>query len=248
MRAGDPAVQTAGAEAASEIVVNRFSDRFPLVDLSAAAPSIAAEIVSAVGALPPSVAPIPAPLEEAAQALVELSDRDRRSLVENWLDDASLVDPRIALWVRVAAAPILELAAARISPPSKEEWGGRACPACGDVPQCSVIIEATDGFLQGAPRYLICGRCALWWGFPRAVCPSCGEDDSRRISPYVADRWSWARIDACDTCSGYVKTFDLRSAEAKDVVPLVDDVVTLVLDLWAHDMGLKRPAFSVAGV
>jgi FdhE protein len=56
------------------------------------------------------------------------------------------------------------------------------------------------------------------------------------------------RIDACDTCRAYVKTFDLRESGGKDVVPLVDDVATLTLDVWAHEQGLRRSGVSLAGV
>ena len=56
------------------------------------------------------------------------------------------------------------------------------------------------------------------------------------------------RIDGCETCGSYVKTFDLREAGGVELVPLVDDVATVALDLWARDQGLVRPLVSFAGV
>jgi formate dehydrogenase maturation protein FdhE len=57
------------------------------------------------------------------------------------------------------------------------------------------------------------------------------------------------RIEACDTCRSYIKTFDLRQPGARDIVPLVDDVASAnVVDLWALDQGLQRPVRSLAGV
>lgn len=56
------------------------------------------------------------------------------------------------------------------------------------------------------------------------------------------------RIEACDTCRSYIKTFDLRQPGARDIVPLVDDVASATLDLWALDQGLQRPVRSLAGV
>ncbi len=128
------------------------------------------------------------------------------------------------------------------------EWMSAACPVCAGPVQVSVIAEESGEFLAGSPRSLVCGRCASWWGFARATCPVCGEDDSRRVASFVADAWPAARIDACDSCRGYVKTFDLRRSGGGEVVPLVDDVATLVLDLWAGEQGLRRPVRSVAGV
>lgn len=244
-RAESAAVREAAGRVAANAVTNRLTQRYPLLELEAAAEPIVDEIEPAVAALTGAA---PAPLAEDGLLLAAEPRSQQATLVEGWLDDTSLVGPRSALWIRVAAAPVLELAAARVEVPGKEEWTGRACPLCGDAPQCSVIVEESGAFLQGSPRYLICVRCAGWWAFPRAVCPSCGEDDSRRVSSYVGDEVSWVRIDACDSCQGYIKTFDLRETEAVGVVPAVDDVVTLTLDVWAHENGFVRPASSLAGV
>jgi FdhE protein len=176
------------------------------------------------------------------------SGRERQELVEAWLDDTSLVDPLLGFWVRVAASPLLETAATGAAVPSSEQWRGAACPLCGGQAQVSVIAEETGEFLGGSPRSLVCGRCATWWSFPRAVCAVCGEEDPRNLGTYFVEDQRWARVDACETCHGYVKTFDLRAAGGRDVIPLVDDVATVTLDLWAGEQGLVRPSASLAGV
>jgi len=110
--------------------------------------------------------------------------------------------------------------------------------------------------MGGSPRSLVCGRCAGWWTFPRATCTWCGEADPRRLPSYVAEERGQGggtnlrgiRIDGCETCSSYVKTFDLREAGGIELVPLVDDVATVSLDLWANDQGLARHLVSFAGV
>jgi FdhE protein len=68
------------------------------------------------------------------------------------------------------------------------------------------------------------------------------------VSPYVAEGFSGVRLDVCGSCRGYIKTFDLREAGQADVVPLVDDVASLTLDVWAREVGLTRPGMSLAGV
>jgi formate dehydrogenase accessory protein FdhE len=247
-RVGRDVVEAAAGRVAADVVSNRLVESFPLLDLRPAVDAISSEIDETIAVVTRPDALAPGPLRDAGEGLAASAAVDRRELIEAWLDDPALLDPRLAFWVRVAAGPILESAAGRIDPLSSEQWGGRACPACGDVPQCAAIVEESGGFMQGAPRYLICGRCATWWAFPRAVCPSCGEDDSRKLGPFVSDEWDHARIDVCDTCRGYVKTFDLRKEGAGAVIPLVDDVATLALDVWAHETGLTRPAVSLAGV
>lgn len=238
-------VQDAAGDVASHALSNGLAQQYPLLELELAVEPIAAEVVPAVAALGWLG---PSPLGLAGEMLASRPRPELSDLVRNWLDDTTLVDPRTSAWVRISAAPVLELAAARTAPPSKEEWAGRACPVCGDAPQCSAIVEESGAFLQGSPRYLVCARCASWWAFSRAVCACCGEDDSRRIVSYRDDDRPWARIDACDTCRGYIKTFDLREKGAVEVIPSVDDVATLALDVWAHEHGLQRPALSLAGV
>jgi formate dehydrogenase accessory protein FdhE len=245
-RAAEAAVQSAAHRVGAGAAVNKLVEAFPLLDLAASVSTVVAELPPAVAALGDGAAP--GPLREAGADLVARSESRQRELVESWLDDASLLDPRIAAWIAVAAGPLLELASARLKPPSKEEWSGAACPACGGVAQVSVIREESGEFMAGSPRYLVCGRCALWWSFARATCPNCGEDDSRRVGAFSPEGQRWVRIDACDTCRSYVKSFDLRDPGGTNVVPLVDDVATLTLDVWAHEKGLQRPSVSLAGV
>ena len=239
-------MRATGARVGAESIINRLVERFPLLDLGASVETVVDEIPLAVGAL--RVSSVPGPLKNAGEDLAARPGSERQHLVASWLDDPSLLDQRIAAWIAIAAGPVLELAAAGLKPLSRAEWSGPVCPACGGLPQVSVIREESGEFMAGSPRHLVCGRCALWWSFARATCPWCGEDDSRRVNSFSPEGDRLVRIDACDTCRAYVKTFDLREPGGKDVVPLVDDVATLTLDVWAHEKGLQRSGVSLAGV
>jgi len=244
-RAGDDLIRSEAGLLAAAIEANRAGGRYPLLGLDAAAGPVMAELDLAVDSLLDAV---PEPLAAAGRTLAGWSGRERREAVEAWLDDPSLVDPLLGFWVRVAASPLLETAAVGATVPNSEQWRGAACPLCGGQAQVSVIAEETGEFLGGSPRSLVCGRCAAWWSFPRAVCAVCGEEDPRNLGSYFVEDQRWVRVDACETCHGYVKTFDLREAGGRDVVPLVDDVATVTLDLWAGEQGLARPSASFAGV
>jgi len=245
-RASSPAVRAAAARVGAGSLGHRLVESFPLFELSASVETVVDEVPIAVAALDGSA--VPGPLLAAGRELGSRGRAERGTLVENWLDDPSLLEPRVAAWIAMAAAPVLEVAAATLKPISREDWSGPVCPACGGPPQVSVIREESGEFMAGSPRYLVCGRCALWWNFARATCPWCGEDDSRRIGSYSPEEQRLVRIDACDTCRAYVKTFDLREPGGNDVVVLVDDVATLTLDVWAHEQGLTRSSVSLAGV
>ena len=140
-------------------------------------------------------------------------------------------------FLTVSEAPILEGAAALSNVPTTEQWHDAICPICGGLPRLSVIAEESGEFMAGAARYLICGRCVTAWGFARATCPNCREHHPQKLGIFTNQRWPWARVDTCETCRSYIKTFDLRLPGSRDVVPVVDDVATVPLDLWATDHG-----------
>ncbi len=108
------------------------------------------------------------------------------------------------------------------------------CPVCGSAPVAAALRE--EG--QGAKRTLICSLCFTEWDFLRVVCPACDEQRFESLPVYTAETIDHARIDACDTCRVYMKTVDLT----KDglAVPVVDDVATVPLDLWAREAGYQR--------
>jgi FdhE protein len=247
-RAASSDVAGAAGLVAGGAAANLRRGIFPLLEMFAAQDQLLDEIDGVVHALDASARVLPEPLAAAGRELTRRDPSARSELLSTWLDDPSLLDPRLGFWVGAGCAPILETAAAAATLPPREQWNGAACPVCGGPPQASVIAEQSGEFMAGSPRWLVCSRCATWWPFARAVCPTCGEDDSRRLAAYAVEDLEPARIDACDTCRAYIKSFDLRRPGGRDAVPLVDDVATLALDLWAHEQGLHRRARSLAGV
>jgi formate dehydrogenase maturation protein FdhE len=54
------------------------------------------------------------------------------------------------------------------------------------------------------------------------------------------------RVDECATCRRYLKTVDLR--RRGDAVPLVEDLATPELDLWAREQGLAKGQANLFGL
>lgn len=227
----------------SRVAARADDGAFPLLDVQGAAPSIVQELGLATTTLRAAVPPA---LGEAGDQLRALAPSESAAVVETWLDDVALVEPRLGFWVWVAAGPVLEIGAASVVIP--DEWKGAACPVCGGRPQASAIAEESGEFMAGSPRSLICGRCTTWWPYPRVTCAVCGEEDPRLMESFLVEGRRSVRVDTCATCRGYIKTFDLREPGAVDLVPLVDDVATLTLDVWAQQRGFSRSAPSLAGV
>jgi formate dehydrogenase accessory protein FdhE len=134
--------------------------------------------------------------------------------------------------LEAALQPLAEYRAAA-SLPAPDSRGPR-CPACGGSPSVGVLRE--EG--HGARRALMCGLCLTEWDYLRLVCPGCGEQRFESLPVFTAEQFPHVRIEACDTCRRYLKTIDLT----KDgrAVPIVDDIASLSLDLWAQDRGYTR--------
>ena len=147
-------------------------------------------------------------------------------------DDAAtafVVETILQPFAERAAGPFREATSGASNPPTL-----RACPTCGGPPVVGALRE--EG--HGARRVLICGLCASEWSFLRVQCPVCEESRFDALPVYTADTTEHVRVDACDSCRTYIKTVDLT----KDglAVPIVDDLATLPLDLWARDRGYRR--------
>ena len=118
--------------------------------------------------------------------------------------------------------------------PNKTGPSAARCPVCLGPPCLGILRE--EG--QGARRTLLCGRCVTEWDYLRVVCPKCLEERFDALPVYTAETFPHVRIEACDTCCRYLKTIDLTKNGL--AVPLVDDIASLPLDLWAGEKGYRR--------
>jgi FdhE protein len=63
---------------------------------------------------------------------------------------------------------------------------------------------------------------------------------------YTAEEFSYVRIEACDTCHMYIKAVDLsRNGLA---VPVVDELATVSLNLWAEEHGYTKVQLNLLGM
>jgi formate dehydrogenase maturation protein FdhE len=63
---------------------------------------------------------------------------------------------------------------------------------------------------------------------------------------YSAEEFSHVRVEACDTCRYYIKTVNLT----KDgrAVPVVDELATIPLNLWATEHGYVKLQNNLLGI
>ena len=118
-----------------------------------------------------------------------------------------------------------------------------ACPRCGADPLAAVLRDEPE--IRGR-RTLLCSLCLTEWTFPRTRCPACGEERAEKRPHHVAESWPHVRLEECGSCRTYVKAIDLR--EAGLAVPVVDELASVELDLWAGEQGLVKLRRNLLGM
>lgn len=203
----------------------------------AALRSLATRLAAAV--LPPAIAASvkaldatwredPAAAEEAIRSLV------RGSPPRGAPEGAGLV--RYLGWsaLRRVLAPV---AAAFEDERDGRRWRRGSCPTCGVAPVVGALVAVADG--RG--RKLACGCCGTRWGFQRVACPFCGNEDADRLALLQVDQEPGHRLDVCEECKGYVKTWTGEG----DAELALSDWPTLHLDVLARERGYHRHGASL---
>jgi FdhE protein len=118
----------------------------------------------------------------------------------------------------------------------EEHWLRHYCPVCGSVPAMAQLVGMDSGLL----RLLACGCCGYRWRYLRTGCPFCRNEDGHRLGVIAVEGEGGLRIDYCDQCGGYLKTYQGQG----DEMILLADWTSLQLDIIALHRGLKRVAAS----
>jgi FdhE protein len=129
--------------------------------------------------------------------------------------------------------PYAEFVRSRV-PLHLEGYTHPLCPFCNRKPVLGILRQQGDG----GRRSLLCGFCLTEWEFRRMVCPACGEENNTKLPVYTAESFPYIRVECCDACHSYIKSIDLTKNGL--AVPLVDELASLPLDLWAEEHGYEK--------
>jgi formate dehydrogenase maturation protein FdhE len=181
----------------------------------------------------------------AADATVWLKAGDRafdQMLLEYWRNPSdvqffakAILQP-YARWLKKTGAKLTDRVVAD---------GERTCPFCGGMPQVS-FMQAREGSAESGNRDLICATCLTSWQFRRVVCANCGEERPAMLGYFHSPEFDHIRIEACDTCKHYIKGIDLTRLGF--AAPLVDEIYSASLDLWAREHGYTKIELNLVGV
>jgi FdhE protein len=161
-------------------------------------------------------------------------------MLEQWLVASDAPQDSNAFFARVLLQPQAEfLAQAGDAHPPR--LAGNKCPRCGSYPQLAVIRPEGDG----GKRSLLCSFCQSEWEFRRILCPACEEEHNEKLPRYSAEGIAAVRVEACDTCKFYLKSVDMTVDGL--AVPVVDEIATAPLDLWAAERDYRKIQANIMG-
>jgi len=141
-----------------------------------------------------------------------------------------------------APSPLDFFARAALQPYAANACAGAQCPWCSRRPQAAALRPEGEGLA----RELVCAVCLRRRPFPRLRCPGCGESDAGRLATYATPEFAHLRLEACESCHGYLQAVDLsRDPQA---IPEVDELAGLPLDVWASQQGYQKLYPNLAGI
>ncbi len=135
------------------------------------------------------------------------------------------------------ARAFLQPYAAHIRCGLTQQWSAPTpfvCPFCKRKPGVGVLRPLGEG----GKRSLVCSFCLAEWEFRRIVCPGCGEENHANLPVYAAEELTHVRVEACDSCKIYIKTVDMTKTGRAE--PVVDEIASIALDLWAQKQGYAK--------
>ena len=182
----------------------------------------------------------PAKVAEEARRVSAAGEANQRQILVDFLRDGQPADYALSsFFARVLFQPHAALLASRLTLPAP--YSRASCPLCGSRAQFAVLRPEGDG----GKRHLACSLCLVEWEFRRIVCPVCDEVDHTKLPRYSAEEPLAVRVEACDTCKAYLKSFDMTVDGL--MVPDVDEIATAALDLWAVEHEYHKVQLNLLG-
>jgi len=182
----------------------------------------------------------PPKLAEQACRLRDSSVLEIREMLERWMAATEHNEDGSSFFARVLLQPQAERLA-QSGAFGREQVAGNKCHYCQSDPQLAVIRPEGDG----GKRLLLCSLCQSEWEFHRILCPACGEEHNEKLPRYSAAGIAAVRVEACDVCKHYLKSIDMTVDGL--AVPVVDEIATAPLDLWAAEQGYRKIQMNLMG-
>jgi len=183
----------------------------------------------------------PARLAAIARELDGSSQETRSQLLDASWNISESAEPPVEFLARAFLQPYAELLRLRVGA-TLEGYNHSLCPFCTRKAGFGVLRPQGDG----GRRSLVCSFCLAEWEFRRILCPGCGEENNRKLPVYTATDFGHVRVECCDTCKAYIKSVDLTKNGLAE--PMVDEMASAPLDVWAQEQGYSKLQLNLVGM
>ena len=168
------------------------------------------------------------------------TEAERENLLRSYWEHTGIPSPEAQFFARVLLQPYAESLALRGVPDM--DSAEPVCPFCSSRPVAGIL----RGEGEGAKRSLLCSLCSTEWQYRRIICPNCGEENKDKLPVYTAADPDHVRVEACDSCKTYIKSVDLTKNGL--AVPVVDELATVSLAIWADEQGYTKLETNLLGM
>ncbi len=110
-----------------------------------------------------------------------------------------------------------------------DSWERNYCPFCGGKPLIASKAKDNSG------RFLHCSLCETKWQFKNLKCPHCLSEDHETLSWFTVEDDTVFKVNLCQKCKGYIKTFE-EGKLIEDNNPFLIDAGSLHLDFLAESL------------
>jgi FdhE protein len=170
-----------------------------------------------------------------APALLSAAIAHDADSIDRIASEADVEASALGVVARLAATPLLHACEKRLRQQVPVAWMKGYCPICGAWP----ALAEMRGIERN--RRLRCGRCGGDWAIPVLRCPFCDELRHDRLGSLLPESEEQKRrIDVCNTCKGYVKTFTTLAPKSLRSLAM-DDLASVELDIAAQERDYARP-------
>ncbi|ADC89596.1 formate dehydrogenase accessory protein [Thermocrinis albus DSM 14484] len=183
----------------------------------------------------------PSSLKERAKEFMEFDENTLCAMVTKFLEDKTATDIDRFIFLTFLG-PIYSSWASKGRYDSKG-WLKKVCPVCGFKPYVSYVVDEEE--VEGA-RYLTCVMCGFSWYFNRTSCVACGNNEDHLLEYYYTEGEEYVQLQVCHRCGTYIKVLDMRVEGT--VIPILDDIATVSMDLWARQRGFVRYEKNLLGL
>ena len=116
-------------------------------------------------------------------------------------------------------------------------WTHGHCPVCANQPLIGRLVD------KEGRRMHTCSFCGFDYRAPRMGCPFCLAPEAEGSEYQVCEEEPGYLLTACKSCNNYFKLGDFREFD-RPWFPLLDDLSSLTLDIYAMQLGFSRPTLS----